>query len=130
MSTRVTGQGGVSASALALCSTLALSPVLAADFPTGAFMGKQTPITMSFDDKGQFRVQQGDTLEVTGTYSAKASELKLTDTQGPWACTRAGEQTGTYNWKYENGVLTLIKLSDQCEDRVQSLVGVTWQRQK
>jgi hypothetical protein len=93
-------------------------------------MGKQTPITMSFDDKGQFRVQQGDTLEVTGTYSAKASELKLTDTQGPWACTRAGEQTGTYNWKYETGVLTLIKLSDQCEDRVQSLVGVTWQRQK
>lgn len=63
--------------------------------------GKQTPITMSFDDKGQFRVQQRDTLEVTGTYT----------------------------WKFENGVLSLVKLTDKCADRVKSLVGVMWQRQ-
>jgi hypothetical protein len=130
MSIRVTGDGCVGAYALAICSILALSPAFAADFPTGTFEGKQTPITVSFDDKGQFRVKQGDTLEVMGTYPAAASELRLTDTQGPWACSNAGEQTGTYTWKYENAALTLIKLTDKCEDRVKSLVGVTWQRKK
>jgi hypothetical protein len=113
---------------LFLCSTLALSTAFAAGFPTGTFEGKQTPFTVSFDDSGQFRVKQGDTLEVKGSYSATASELKLTDAEGPWAC--AGEQTGTYTWKYENAVLTLIKLTDKCEERVKSLVGLAWQRQK
>jgi hypothetical protein len=115
---------------LFLCSTLALSSAFAANFPTGTFEGKQTPFTVSFDDNGQFRVKQGDTLEVKGSYSATASELKLSDAEGPWACTKAGEQTGTYTWKYENAVLTLIKLTDKCEDRVKSLVGLAWQRQK
>jgi hypothetical protein len=41
------------ASALAICSTLALSPAFAADFPTGTFEAKQTPYTVSFDGKGQ-----------------------------------------------------------------------------
>jgi hypothetical protein len=118
------------ASALAICSTLALSPAFAADFPTGTFQAKQTPFTVSFDDKGQFRVNQGDTLQVMGSYSATASELKFTDSKGPWACTKAGEQTGTYTWKYENAVLTLIKLTDKCADRVKSLVSLAWQRQK
>jgi|ERR1022692_2831205 hypothetical protein len=130
MSTRVSGTSGVGAYALAICATFVLSPAFAADFPTGTFEAKQTPFTVSFDDKGQFRVNQGGTLEVMGNYSAKASELKLTDSQGPWACTKAGEQTGTYTWKYENAVLTLIKLADTCEDRVKSLVGFAWQRQK
>jgi hypothetical protein len=115
---------------LFLCSSLALSIAFAADFPTGTFEGKQTPFTVSFDDNGQFRVKQGDTLEVKGSYSATASELKLTDAEGPWACTKAGEQTGTYTWKYENAVLTFIKLTDKCDDRVKSLVGPAWQRQK
>jgi hypothetical protein len=115
---------------LLFCSTLALSTAFAADFPTGTFEGKQTPFTVSFDDNGQFRVKQGDTLEVKGSYSATGSELKLSDAEGPWACTKAGEQTGTYTWKYENAVLTFVKLSDKCEDRVQSLVGPAWQRQK
>ena len=93
---------------LFLCSTLALSTAFAANFPTGTFEGKQTPFTVSFDDNGQFRVKQGDTLEVKGSYSATASELKLTDAEG----------------------LTLIKLTDKCEERVKSLVGLAWQRQK
>jgi hypothetical protein len=114
--------------ALFLCSTLALSTAFAAAFPTGTFEGKQIPFTVSFDDNGQFRVKQGDTLEVKGSYSVTASELKLTDAEGPWAC--AAEQTGTYTWKYENAVLTLIKLTDRCEERVKSLVGLAWQRQK
>jgi hypothetical protein len=131
MLVRVSGIGRVNTYALSICSTLALlSPAFAADFPTGTFESKQTPFTVSFDDKGQFRVKQGDTLEVAGTYSATGSELKLTDTQGPWACTKTGEQTGTFTWQFENATLTLIKLTDKCEDRVRSLVGAAWQRQK
>jgi hypothetical protein len=116
--------------ALAICSTLAVSPAFAADFPTGTFEAKQKPFTVSFDDNKQFSVKQGGTVQVTGSYSVTASELKLTDAQGPWACTKAGEQTGTYTWKYENAVLTLIKLTDKCVDRVKSLVGVDLKLQK
>ena len=129
MYTRVSGTGNMGAYALAIGSILALSPAFAADFPTGTFEAKQTPFAVSFDDKGQFRVKQGDTLEVMGHYSAKASELKLTDAEGPWACTKAGELTGTYTWTYENAVLTFVKVTDKCEDRVKSLVGLAWQRQ-
>jgi hypothetical protein len=130
MSAHVSGKSSLGAYALAICSALALSPAFAADFPTGTFETKQAPFTVSFDNKGQFRVNQGDALEVMGNYSVKASELTLTDTQGPWACTKAGEQIGTYTWKYENAILTLIKLADKCTDRVKSLVSLAWQRQK
>ena len=118
----------LSAWALAICSTLALSPALAADFPTGTYAARKAPYAVTFDDKGQFHVNKGDTLEVTGDYSAKSGELQLTDTRGPWACTKAGEQTGVYAWKYENAVLTLRKVADKCEARVKSLVNVAWKR--
>jgi hypothetical protein len=130
MSLRVSRKGYAVTCALAICSTLALAPAFGADFPMGTFEGKQTPIAVSFDAKGQFRVMEGDTLEVMGTYAATATELSLTDIQGPWACSKASEKTGTYTWKYENAALTLIKLTDKCEDRVKSLVGVAWQRHK
>jgi hypothetical protein len=130
MTIRFSGTAGVGAYAFAICSILALSPAIAADFPTGTFEAKQTPFTVGFDNKGQFRVTQGATLEVMGSYSATASELKLTDSKGPWACTKAGEHTGTYTWKYENAVLTLVKLTDKCAERVKSLVGLDWQQKK
>ena len=130
MSRRALITSDLSACALAICSTLALSPALAADFPPGTYEAKATPFTVSFDDKGQFHVNKGETLEVTGNYSVKTGQLQLTDTQGPWACTKAGEQTGIYTWKYENAVLTLSKVADKCEDRVKSLVNLAWKRQK
>lgn len=130
MSKRALITSDLSACALAICSILALSPALAADFPTGTYEAKEAPYTVSFDSKGQFHVNKGDTLEVTGNYSVKTGQLELTDTQGPWACTKAGEQTGTYTWKYVNAVLTLSKLADKCEDRVKSLVNLAWKRQK
>jgi hypothetical protein len=129
MSRRALIPSDLSAFALAICSTLALSTALAADFPTGTYEAKEAPYTVSFDDKGQFHVNQGGTLEVTGNYSVKTGKVELTDTQGPWACTKAGEQTGIYTWKYENAVLTLSKVADKCEDRVKSLVKVAWKRQ-
>lgn len=118
------------APALAVCSILAISPALAADLPAGTYGVKQAPYTLSFDGQGQFHVHKGKTLEVTGTYSVKAGEVQLTDKSGPWACTKAGEKTGTYAWKNENGALTFSKVTDKCEDRVKSLVNLAWELQK
>lgn len=117
---------------LLLCALLVLpaGAAFAGDFLTGTYEATGTPITVSFDDKGQFHVNKGETLEVTGTYSVKTGELQLTDSQGPWACTKSGEQTGTYAWKYENAALTFSKVADKCEDRVNSLVKAAWRRQK
>jgi len=130
MSRCVPTGSGLSAGAFAICSMLALSSALAADFPAGTYEAKGAPYTVSFDGRGQFQVHQGDKLQVAGTYAVKAGELKLTDAQGPWACTKDGEQTGTYAWKFENAVLTLNKMTDKCEDRVKSLVDLAWTRQK
>lgn len=117
---------------LLLCALLTLPPgaAFAADFPAGKYEAKGSPITVSFDDKGQFQVNKGATLEVAGNYSVKAGELQLTDSRGPWACTKAGWQTGTYAWKYENAALTFTKVADKCEERVNSLIKLAWKLQK
>jgi hypothetical protein len=119
----------VSVWALAIYSSLALAAAVSADFPTGTYAAKEVPFTVTFDAQGQFQVLKGETLEVTGKYSLKTGQLQLTDSRGPWACAKTGEQTGTYAWKYENAVLTFSKVADQCADRVKSLVDLAWQRQ-
>jgi hypothetical protein len=128
MSSRSLFTPGLVAAALSIGSTLALSTALAGEFPQGTFEAKEAPYTVSFDGKGRFQVNQGETLEVTGTYSINDKVLKLTDTQGPWACSKEGERTGTYQWKYENAVLALSKVADKCEDRVKSLVSLAWKQ--
>ncbi|MBS0378524.1 MAG: hypothetical protein JSS29_08560 [Proteobacteria bacterium] len=97
-------------------------------FPHGTYGAQGAPYTVSFEDKGEFHVTKEGTLEVSGTYSVKADELKLTDSAGPWACTAPGEQSGTYKWKFEKGVLTLVKVADKCADRVNSLVSLEWKQ--
>jgi hypothetical protein len=130
MSRRSPFTPGLVAGALSIISTLALSTALAGGFPQGTFEAKDAPYTVSFDGKGQFQVTQGKTLEVTGTYSVNDKVLTLTDTQGPWACSKEGERTGTYQWKYEDAVLALSKVTDKCEDRVRSLVSLAWKQRK
>lgn len=129
MSRRMQISSGACAWALGIASTLALGVAFAAAFPTGTYGVKDAPFTVSFDDKGKFHVNKGETLEVTGSYAVKGGELRLTDSSGPWACTKDGEQTGTYSWKYQDGVLTFHKVADMCEDRVKSLVNLGWKRQ-
>jgi len=113
----------------ALGSVLGFSTALAADFPSGTFAVKQAPYTLTFDGKGQFRVYEDKTLQVSGSYSVKAGEVLLSDKTGPWACTKPGEETGTYAWKYEGAVLTFNKIADKCEDRVKSLINIAWKAQ-
>ncbi|SRR5579883_1380814 len=116
---------------LRLVLALPAATAFAADspaFPQGTYGAQGAPYTVSFEEQGQFHVNKEGKLEVSGTYSVKADELKLTDSAGPWACTQAGEQSGTYKWKFENAVLTLIKVSDKCADRVNSLVSFEWKQ--
>lgn len=127
MDTRIKFPRAGRATLLATYLTLAMSSTLAAETPfPGTYSDEGHKVTIAFDGKGQFRVTQGDVLQVTGQYSVKGGQLEITDTQGPWACTKAGEQTGTYRWKYENSVLTFNKVVDPCEDRVRSLASATW----
>lgn len=68
----------------------------------------------------------GKSTQVVGKYTVKGDQLELTDTGGPWACTKEGEQTGIYSWKYARSVLTLTKVTDLCTDRAGTLTP-TWQ---
>ncbi len=116
---------------LSLVLALPAGAAFAADsaaFPQGTYGAQGAPYTVSFDEKGQFHVNKEGTLEVSGTYSVKGDEVKLVDSAGPWACTQAGEQSGTYKWKFANAVLTLMKVADNCADRVNSLVSHEWKQ--
>ena len=101
----------------------------AADFPVGTYSIDATKPNMTFDGKGQFHLVQGDKPLVSGTYTVKGDQIVLTDTQGPWACTKDGQQSGSYHWKYEKSVLTFNKISDACADRVGSLEAMKWTKQ-
>jgi hypothetical protein len=116
------------AAALTIFSALALSPVFAADFPKGSYEAKD--LVLTFDEKGQFHVNNGETTEVSGNYSVQGSRLELTDVKGPWACTKPGQQTGTYTWKFDTSALTFSKVADSCDERSGSLVPLTWKRRK
>jgi hypothetical protein len=118
----------VSTSLCAICSILALSPVFAADFPTGSY--KAHDLSLVFDGKGQFHVDNGGTTVVSGTYSVKQGRVELTDVKGPWACNGAGQQKGTYVWTFNGTALTFIKEADSCDERSKTLVPATWQLQK
>ena len=115
----------LAASSLALAG----SSAFAADFPAGTFSFDATKPSMTFDGKGGFRVVQGDKSLVSGTYTVKGDQIVLTDAQGPWACTKEGQQSGSYHWKYEKSVLTFNKINDACADRVGSLEAMKWARQ-
>lgn len=101
----------------------------AADFPVGTYSIDATKPSLSFDGKGRFRVAEGDKLLVSGTYDVTGDQIRITDTEGPWACTKDGQRTGTYHWTYEKSVLTLSKISDPCQDRAGSFAMVKWTKQ-
>jgi hypothetical protein len=110
---------------LSLALALPMSAAFAADFPVGTYTaGAKTSVT--FDGKGQFRVYEGKDLKVSGQYTAKADRVELTDKEGPWACTKSTDQTGTYTWKYENSLLAFTKIADLCPGRVGSMVKSSW----
>ena len=100
----------------------------AADFPQGTYASGEYTIT--FADKGQFRVSTGDELVVEGEYTVKGEQLILTDKRGRLACTGEGMATATYGWKYEGEMLTLTKVEDSCPGRSAGLTAGPWKRKK
>ena len=118
----------VSAAALTICTAPAYSSAFAADLPTGRYEAKD--LRLFFDETGLFHVTKGEITEVSGTYTVQGGRIELTDVKGPWACTNPGQQTGTYNWKFDGATLTFSKISDSCDDRSASLVPAAWKRQK
>jgi hypothetical protein len=104
---------------------LPLSVALAANFPSGTYTAHEN-ITVTFDGKGQFHVSDGKATEVSGSYTVKGNKLEMTDKEGAWACTKKGEQSGTYTWKYADSALTLTKVADHCEARVGTLATAPW----
>lgn len=122
------GSFAFAASALVLGSALGFTAAFAADFPSGDY--EASGLILTFDGKGQFHVNQGTTTQVSGTYSVKGGQLEMTDQKGPWACSQAGQQTGTYNWKYQNAVLTLDKVTDSCDARSGTLTPGGWKHKK
>src|SRR5690242_2404733 len=76
-----------------------LSAALAADFPAGVYTAHQS-VTLTFERDGQFQVSDGKATQVAGRYVVKGDRLELTDKEGAWACTKPGQQTGTYKWTY------------------------------
>jgi hypothetical protein len=115
------------AASLLASLTIAMTAALAADFPAGSFAANGGTVIMTFDGKGQFRVVQKDATVVAGQYTIKGEQFEITDVQGPWACTKADEKSGTYRWKLDKSELTFSKVADRCEDRVQSLTATKWQ---
>jgi hypothetical protein len=112
--------------ALAIAGVVSHSSAFAAEFPVGSYVAHKN-VTLVFDGKGQFQVQVDKVTKVSGSYRAKGDQLELTDKNGPWACTKDGEQTGAYSWKYEDSVLTLTKVADRCDARSGTLTPATWQ---
>ncbi len=118
----------ISTSACAIPAILALSAALAGDFPLGSYQAKE--LTLVFDSKGQFQVNIAGKTKVSGTYSVQQGKVEVTDVKGPWACTKPGEQKGTYAWTFNGTALTFLKVADSCEDRYKTLVPAKWQLQK
>jgi hypothetical protein len=115
--------------ALATCSVLATAPAwAAADFPTGVFSAKGLTTTITFGDKGQVQVNKGGVLEVEGAYTINGDQIQVTDKSGPWACTKAGQETGAYHWKYDKGVLAFTKVADACKARSAGLAKYEWKK--
>lgn len=114
-------------SALAVCAALATVPASpASGFPTGTYSAKGLAATATFDGNGKVHVSRGGVVEVEGVYTVEGDQIQLTDKSGPWACTKAGEQTGTYRWAYANGTLAFSKVTDPFEGRAASLTRYTW----
>jgi hypothetical protein len=126
---RIASRSSLGQLTLAVCLTTGISAAFAAEFPSGSYAATGQTLTVTFDDKGKFRVTKNGVMEVAGRYIVKGDEVVFTDQEGPWACTNTDEQTGTYRWKYDNAALTFSKVADRCEGRVRSMISAAWKRQ-
>lgn len=118
-------------SELLLAGALAMTffPAFAADFPVGTYLVEGSKTALTFDAKGKFHVEESQKTLVAGNYMVKGNQIQFTDQEGPWACTKSDEKTGSYSWNVDKSGLSFTKVADACADRVTSLSGVKWKTQ-
>ncbi len=126
MSTRSRYLDAFAPISFAVAMAMSQSTAFAGEFPLRSYTAHES-VTVTFEGEGKFRVVDGKDTVVTGSYRVKGDQLELTDKDGPWACRKDGEQTGTYKWKIEGGALTFSKVSDRCNARSGTLTPGTWQ---
>jgi hypothetical protein len=118
-----------SESLLAAALAMTFFPAFAADFPVGTYLVDGSKTALTFDAKGKFHVEESMKTLVAGSYTVKGSQIQFTDQEGPWACTKSGEKTGSYSWSVDNSGLSFTKVADSCADRATSLAGAKWKAQ-
>jgi hypothetical protein len=105
---------------------LIVSPLVsAAGFPAGAYTSGD--MTLTFADHGMLQLAAKNEVVMTGTWTADATTLTVTDQSGPYACA-APNAAGVYAWKSDPAGVTFTKRKDGCDDRAQALGGTPWKR--
>ena len=101
----------------------------AADFKAGSYSAifNGIPWRLQFDD-GRIRVSSMGVLEVEGTYTIAGDEISITDIAGPLAC-MGDASTGEYAWREGEKSLTLTRIEDICQGRMNVLGTATWVRE-
>jgi len=96
--------------------------------PRGTFVGGDWAITIG--SKNQFRVREKGKVVVVGTYTVTGDQIAFSNERGIRACTEAGMEVGKYKWAYDGKDLTLTKIEDNCEGRVNALATQSLVKQK
>lgn len=97
----------------------------AAGFPVGTYTSGDYAVR--FADHGKLELTAKGKVVMDGIWSSDATNLKLTDQTGSYACA-APNDTGTYSWKMSGDTVTFTKKKDDCNDRVGALDGQSWKR--
>lgn len=95
----------------------------AADFPPGTYEAGDLSIT--FDGKGQYKLNQGGTFKVSGTYTISGDEIEVTDKTGPWTCPK-DKRSGSYHWQTTLTGLAFTKIADECDARSTPMITGPW----
>lgn len=72
--------------------------------------------TIAFDDNGGYAVGKDNTVTAAGLYQVSGTQLTMTDTQGPLACT--DYPTGVYNIDSDGTNFGFSTVDDSCQGRV------------
>ena len=102
----------------------------AGEFPIGTYASEAFSIT--FADGGKVRVWNDEGTIAEGSYMVTKDRLVITDKRGREACLQAGQETGTYHWKFDvdGKVLKFSKVADKCERRAFYLEKQHWVNRK
>jgi hypothetical protein len=112
---------------LSLFLTGCKSTTQSAKFPTGKFVHPlHANWTLQYNDDGTYVFLVDDRVDATGTFRTQVN-MYTDDTEYP-PCTDA--RLATYSWEFDGqGLAFHLVGEDLCDDRRESLDGVTWIKQ-